>query len=401
MGNLKITVTITDSTGARLSGSRVGNLGMLDSPHNTGTDYEAILTDLARWLLDRFGASVPNLQSLANGQGYTGTGYDTSSVWAQWVVPGNTGLMDSHAINFRYQPNFATPDVYSVNVNTLSQVYSWMPGGSLYFTFAGATSSYSFTYVYEDDANSGNDAGKDFSTSTGITLGSYRGFGYGADRVDMYKFDGHAGQTIYYNLVPPSSGDYGVSFYDPSWTPLSGVGGDLGTGQAVYGSFTPITTGSYFEKIYLTSGSGTYSFTLSTSPISPAFSIAASPNPIGVECVTGTTNTCYTEAYGTTCCPIPGSTITLTGNGGSGVAAMSAQAPTNGWTLRWQYASVSLTQGQQVNDLLTISAPYNLPSGWYYLTVTGTAGSNAQTTTISVSYWYQGGGSGCGGCHTT
>jgi hypothetical protein len=131
-----------------------------------------------------------------------------------------------------------------------------------------------------------------------------------------------------------------------------------------------------------------------------AFSLSASPNPIGVDCVTGATNTCYTVAYGTTS-QIPGSTVSLTGNSGSGTVSMSAQAPTSGWTLRWQYVSVSLTQGQQVKDLLTITAPYNLPSGWYYVSVTGISGPNAQTITISVNYGYASGGSGCGGCHTT
>ncbi len=384
LDNIKITVTITDSSGTILSGSRITNLGMLVSPadpNNGGTDWVAIFTDLANFLLGVKG--LPSIPNFSDGIAPvpSGTGSDTSSAWAMWKNALDSGWhVTAKGINFRYQPNFPSPDVYTITVQ--SQAEMWLATVEAFVKDTTVSLSNSFQYVYESDANSGNDAGKDFSTATGITLGSYNGFGYGADTVDMYKFDGHQGQTIYYNLAAPSSADFGVAFYDPSWNPISGAGGDPGTGGNLYGSFIPSTTGSYYEKIYLASGSGTYSFALSTSPIPPDFSI--SPSTLSLCVYPGTLNGAYVTMH------------SLNGLSGNIVMTNSLQP----YNVRvWTYFSypttgdttitVSISSGGIAYVGFQVGAENNsFAQGTYTLTITGTQGSLSHSTSMQVTVSY-------------
>ena len=276
-------ISVQDSSGSFLDFSRVGDIGMLDSPHDSSSqtvDWLNLLVDLYNFLAVTNG--LPASPNLPNGLTATGWGSDSTSFWAKWCTAdlfGGCGVLVTYttdkAISFRYQLNFPKPDVYTISISTYVELGV---GIGLLTSCCTVGWSYSFKYVYESDANSGNDAGNSFSTATGISLGGYSGLLYGADTVDMYKFDATQGQTIYYNLIPPPSADFGVAFYDPSWNLISGAGGDPGTGHTLYGWFTPSSTGSYYEKIYLTSGTGTYSFALSPSPIPPDFSIFTSPS---------------------------------------------------------------------------------------------------------------------------
>src|SRR6266567_2934878 len=167
------------SSGTILSGSRITNLGMLVSPadpNNGGTDWVAIFTDLANFLLGVKG--LPSIPNFSDGIAPvpSGTGSDTSSAWAMWKNALDSGWhVTAKGINFRYQPNFPSPDVYTITVQ--SQAEMWLATVEAFVKDTTVSLSNSFQYVYESDANSGNDAGKDFSTATGITPGSYNGFG--------------------------------------------------------------------------------------------------------------------------------------------------------------------------------------------------------------------------------
>src|SRR6266571_1283008 len=372
LDNIKITVTITDSSGTILSGSRITNLGMLVSPadpNNGGTDWVAIFTDLANFLLDVKG--LPSIPNFSDGIAPvpSGTASDTSSAWAIWKNALDSGWhVTAKGIDFRYQPNFPSPDVYTITVQ--SQAEMWLATVEAFVKDTTINLSNSFQYVYESDANSGNDAGKDFSTATGITLGSYNGFGYGADTVDMYKF------------VSSNSADFGVAFYDPSWNAISGAGGDPGTGKTLYGSFTPSTTGSFFEKIFLTSGSGTYSFALSTSPIPPDFTISPSTSSLCV--FPGTAN---------------GAHVTMQSvNGFSGNIVMTnSLQPYNGRVSTYfTYPSagdhtitVSISSGGTALVAFQVQATNNsFAQGSYTLTITGTQGSLSHSTSMQVTLSY-------------
>ncbi len=389
---MKITIRIADSSGNLLPPINVGNLGMNISPNDssTATDWAQIFSELSNFLTTIGFAPISQLKNAASvntsgcGSSSTGVGCDASAVWAQWTIPPPSPVFDK-AINFRYQPNFPKPDIYSISVSTETDLWTTQyPGHFL----TAATSSYSFQYVYESDGNSGNDAGMDFSTATAIALGSYNGFGYGADTADMYKFDGHAGQTIYYNLVAPQSADYGVSFYDPSWNPINGVGGDPGTGHTYYGSFTPSSTGSFFEKISLTSGSGTYSFALSTTPIPPDFTVSAGSSTVD-GCPGGTT---------------AGLVTFQSRNGFSGTISISESLSVSNSYVKPDLSPSSLTlsssgsgsSGSVWAGLWSQDSDFS--QGTYTVTVTGVSGSLTHQTgfSIIISYNYCSGKGGGG-----
>jgi len=362
-------------------------------PNNGGTDWVAIFTDLANFLLDVKG--LPSIPNFSNGivPVPSGTGADTSSVWGIWKNPWGSGWhVTAKGINFRYQPNFPNPDVYTIDVHSQAEMWIAAPEGSIIDTTISLSNS--FQYVYESDANSGNDAGKDFSTATGIALGSYNGLGYGTDTVDMYKFDGYAGQTIYYNLLSASSADFGVSFYDPSWNPLSGAGGDPGAGGYLYRSFTPSTTGSFYEKIYLTSGSGSYSFALSTSPIPPDFSVSP---------------------YYSSMCEYPGAstgdpyTIASLNSFSGNVALSLAFTPSSSYVTYefiqtggpTETVSISPSSSAFVGTYVQ-SVAYSTSEGSYTMTVTGTSGPITHSASVPWTISYNcpapsGGGGGGGG----
>jgi hypothetical protein len=247
---------------------------------------------------------------------------------------------------------------------------------------ASADSSYSFQYVYENDANSGNDAGSSFSTALGIQLGSYTGLLYGADTVDMYKFDASAGQNYYFNLVPPSTADFGISVYDPNWNFV--VGSDLGTGRTNYGSFTATSTTSWFVKIYLTSGSGQYGFSISTTPLPNDFTIFANPSS-------------WTYAAGTALCvnQAVGTTITIQTMGGfSGNVYLSGSLPPSSPTsppsspfYQPTYNPVVVPVGGPGSTSALIRGATTQPWGTvqrFFVTVTGTSGSLSHSTTLTV-----------------
>ena len=352
LDNIKVTVTITSSSGTFLGGSRITNLGMLVSPadpNNGGTDWAAIFTDLANFLLDVKG--LPSIPNFSNGivPVPSGTGADTSSAWGIWKNPWGSGWhVTAKGINFRYQPNFPSPDVYTINVQSQAEMWVAAFEGSLKDTTVSLSNS--FKYVYESDANSGNDAGSSFSTALPIISGSYNGLLYGADTVDMYKFDARAGDSISIGATPSCCTGIQLSIYDPNWNFVTGSGGSLGSN-----SFRASMAGSWFAAIGNNGNSGLdiYSFSLSRSPglllsASPASVVAdgistsavtaqASDNAPGVTVSFATTlgilssSTCSTDATGSCTVTVrsstPGATtISVTApayaNGQAGVTFM-------------------------------------------------------------------------------
>jgi hypothetical protein len=207
LGLLQTTVTITDSSGIALSGSSLADRDMLLSPNDSpGTDYSGIFFDLASLLI---GIGLPSPLTLRNGLSTSGTGINvgSTSVTAQWSD--NAKTLDK-GLNFRFQPLFPHPDAYNIAVSNRAELWQSICGfiGCTFIRIATVTSNYSFTYVYENDANSNFDAGNTFGTALTIAPGTYNGFLYGADRQDWYQVYVAKGNTVSASLtgVPPMSG---------------------------------------------------------------------------------------------------------------------------------------------------------------------------------------------------
>ncbi len=271
LDQLRITVTITGSSGLVVDPQRV-NGWMYDSPHDTGIDYLSELSDLYNSLAQLAGwPSLPN--TLTNALPTGSISSNTSSVSAQWSDPLTLSAQNKHSVVFKYQPNFPTPDAYSIRINTYARARLCCPDGSV--TYYIVTSSYDIQYVYESDASSGTDAGNTFSTALGIPPGSSTGLLYGADTVDMYRFDVSAGNRLYFSVTPPSSASFNLGIYDQNHQPLQSSANGRGGTDCV--SFLPSITGTFFANVTALSGSGAYSFSLSSIP---CIYLTASPNSL-------------------------------------------------------------------------------------------------------------------------
>lgn len=361
LNNFKISVSIKDSSGVSVSPSRI-TLSALDSPHDScgsPCDYSGILVDLYNYLASYEG--LPSQPSLANGQAATITSSDSNSVWAQWRVSVPSGW--DKGLNFRYQPDFPSPGVYTVAVSVHAELWEWISLDTI-IDYANVDSAYSFQYVYENDANSGNDAGSTFSTALGISLGTYNGLLYGADTVDMYKFDGFAGQNYYFSLVPPQSANFGISIYDPNWNFVTGS--NRGTGQSNYGSFIASSTGSYFANVSRNGGSGVYTLTISNSPIPLDFSISVSPSSLSI---------CQGQ-HG-----YPFANLRSL-NGFSGSVSISGTGLPNSLGT-WATGPTTLVPGGTASTQLVVDSG-SAPGGTYTIIVTGTSGSLTHTVPVSV-----------------
>lgn len=384
VNTMKVTVTITDSSGTSVSSIQIGNQGMLNSPQSSGIDWSGILVELYNSLNSLCGlAKIPCPSiSLQNGALYTGAcgqnnSCDSSTVWAQWnrctsaVCSPND--VPEEGMTFRYQPVFSHPDVYTVTVTTSATlIHGCSACGRI--SVGPVTSSYSFQYVYENDANSGNDAGGTFSTALGVPLGSYNGLLYGADTVDMYKFDGTAGQTYYFTVVPPvftigSSvvSDVRVSIYDPGWNLV--VGSNLGPGQTNKGSFTASSTGSYYMNASLNNGGGIYQFAISNQPntlLAPDFGFSSSPNPAVFD----------PNALAGSSTITAGSINSFTGT----ISLSFTVSPSMGANCALSQTSISLASPGSFGSVNLLCGESTLQT--YTITLTGTAGRLSHTITI-------------------
>jgi pre-peptidase len=383
LSSLMINVTITDSSGVQLPGGRFLNAATLDSPHDSCTqcqDYLNILSDLYNFLADF--AHLPSAPTLKNGQptteilsGGTGAKWQWSASFPCCALAYDKGLA------FRYQPNFPHPDVYTIIISTVT-VEEFYDGTEYFPSWNSTSNSYAFQYVYESDANSGNDAGKSFSTATGIGLGTYSGFGYGADTVDMYKFDAFQGQTYYFDMIPPASADFGIAVYNSNWNLTASS--DPGPGISPYGSFTATSTGSYYLKIFLTSGSGTYSFTISNAPIPLSFTLSMNPSSFSVcqgQYLKEGLQVHSVNGFG-------GWVHTTFTSSPYGVTAWDSYDPL-------YVSGQQPTAGSQLNVYAGDFSGNIPPAGNYVLTATGTSGSLTASAQVPVTVTLAPYGAGC------
>ncbi|MCG2825432.1 MAG: PPC domain-containing protein [Thermoplasmatales archaeon] len=113
----------------------------------------------------------------------------------------------------------------------------------------------------QNDADSGGDAGDSYYYATSITPGSYTGYLDSGDVYDYYKFYVSTGQKISVSMTPPSTADFDLTLYTPSYS--SADSSSMGTGSTETVSYTASSSGYWQIKVSRDSGSGTYSFTVS------------------------------------------------------------------------------------------------------------------------------------------
>jgi hypothetical protein len=80
------------------------------------------------------------------------------------------------------------------------------------------TGQYNFSIILngQNDANTGDDAGDDFTQATTIDPGTYFGYMDCNDIEDWYGFSVDAGQGIFISIDPKEQSDYDIHLYNPS-----------------------------------------------------------------------------------------------------------------------------------------------------------------------------------------
>jgi hypothetical protein len=112
--------------------------------------------------------------------------------------------------------------------------------------------SFDVTLNNQNDANTGQDAGDDFSTATLLTPGYYHGYLDMNDAYDWYKFNVNSGQGIHFILQTKFAiySDFDIELYNPS--------GSMVYRETYYGEdelLYPADTSGYWQvKIYLFPG---------------------------------------------------------------------------------------------------------------------------------------------------
>jgi hypothetical protein len=113
----------------------------------------------------------------------------------------------------------------------------------------------------QNDANSGGDAGNTFADATLISPGTYEGWIGSGDRKDWYKFSVNNGQMINVDLNPSLGSNFDLKLYAPSES-VRATSEHEGS-SAEYVSYVADSSDEWRVKIYIKSGSGNYSFSLS------------------------------------------------------------------------------------------------------------------------------------------
>ncbi len=149
------------------------------------------------------------------------------------------------------------------------EVYQWSGSGvySLTITVTGGTA--------QNDWNSGQDAGNDFTQALTISAGTGTGYVNETDIDDYYKVQVvSAGTTISVSLVPPYGSDFDLYLYSPDQAQVdySILGGD----QTDTIQYDATSAGVYYTRVHRYSGGGTYSLTVS---VSSAGTLAESAHP--------------------------------------------------------------------------------------------------------------------------
>jgi hypothetical protein len=113
----------------------------------------------------------------------------------------------------------------------------------------------------QNDANSGGDAGDTFTDATLINPGTYDGWLGSGDRKDWYKFSVNTGYIINVDLSSPLGLNFDLKLYGLGES-VRATSDNEGS-CAEYVSYVADSSGEWRIKIYIKSGSGNYSFSVS------------------------------------------------------------------------------------------------------------------------------------------
>ena len=395
---VEIDVSITDSSGNAFpltASTLAAGTSVWDTPYPSGVsiDYASLITDLSGFVAGLVGVTVPPgiHFSVETPNGHNVVGNTFIAVWTGYPNPcqitsisnscsstGNTSNDSTKQVdktlNVRVIPTFSSPDVYKFTISTrvergdcywstVGDPRSGQVANSYYCrSLETLTQSYSFYYVYENEAGLNSDAADALPNAGGIVSvlqrGTYAGLLYRIDSVDVYGYSATAGEPLAFVETSPSTGDYSLTVYDNSYTQVPGTTTqDGGRGATNTVSFTAGSTAqTYYAKISLVSGQGVYSF-----GISDTFEIAASPGSLNLG-LTGT-------ASSTTSTITTSSINTFTGivNLAASVSPLVSNGPT---------ASIStntVTESMTVNPTSGVSAcshivncydPSNIPGAF-------------------------------------
>jgi pimeloyl-ACP methyl ester carboxylesterase len=212
----------------------------------------------------------------------------------------------------------------------------------------------------QNDCGTGSDAANSFSSAPTLTLpasgcSGQLFSGNEIDGDDYYRFAIVAGDQIDASMTPNASANYDLCLYNPSGAVVAGcTTGGTGVTEAI--GHTATATGDYRLRVRLTSGTGSYTMSVSKT----------SPNDCGTG---GDAGNAHASA----------SPITLPVTNCSGKLTTSVDAD--------DYFKFAVTSGQTVNASMTPNASANFdvclynPSGTI---VAGcTAGSTGGTDTVS------------------
>ncbi|OLC61338.1 hypothetical protein AUH73_07385 [archaeon 13_1_40CM_4_53_4] len=360
------TVTITDSQGQALDSQRFGNLGYMESPQATNEiDWLSVGTEVYNFL-GQF-ADLPSVPDLTKFKTTTPSGIfpGSNSISAQYNDPSDNSGPTAKAVNFRYQPDFTHPDIWTVSISNHAE--QWYCNQSFCASTAqwsyGGDTSYSFPYVYESDANSGNDASNVIAGAFGVGFASYNGILQGADDQDWYQFQANSGQAVTISMTPPTGANFDMKLYDPSGNYFSGSFNAQGQPESI--SFNAPVSGLWRLQVYLVSGFGTYTFSVNN----PDFTIQANPTTLSLPAgVMGT------------------STITVTSMSGfSGSVSLSVSPPPPTVGYGGPAFSVTLLPGTQASTTLYVYTDYTTPQQTFTATVTATSGSLSHQANVVVT----------------
>ena len=156
---LKTTVSGTKPNGEQISGLEFTDLGYLDSPHDTGSEWYNALTDIYDAIVDLIPAGGSTLLKLGQAA-ESGTGCDSTSAWAVWNWPSLTfheyfdkGLQ----FRFRLHCDPDLPGTYTLNIKYHVQLYaydifSWV-------AFDGDVASDTIHYTFNSGSSDGGGGG--------------------------------------------------------------------------------------------------------------------------------------------------------------------------------------------------------------------------------------------------
>lgn len=305
---LSITVTITDSSGTVFSpqpdssGHAPVSTTFWYTPSSSGaTDSSGALVDLAAWFAG-FIVPFPSLPDLVHPQVTNGVTLNPNTIVGQWTdwgfnfpdntlrcgIPcGSNPTTTDKSIELNVVPQFVKPDVYTISVSTHSEQGECTQGNFPPLTIVCSVDdkkdqSYSFTYVYENDAGAGGDAADSLPNAGGsptiLGHGSYTGFLYGIDKFDFYGITTGPSEKLSFTVTPPPNSDFRLTIYDQNQAQI--LTQDQGTGASDGLAFTG-SGQTFFASISLTGGpGGPYSFRITNQ-----FAMSASPSSVGLGLV--------------------------------------------------------------------------------------------------------------------